>query len=268
MSKISSVVYFLAAPTMLVLFILGLRLRDFPKSRPLPQPAPRVRMQSDTELGIELPPVRFHEGLPTMDSLSWRVAALVRSNPDQEFARAMDSAIVSGELTITWGNLPHSSASFMVLEPASDPSVRVLDTQLSAAPVYMPAIMVGVDYIVNLNTRSDVVFMQLVLQHEYQHYRQWRDADAQRKLMSLKLNMQLPPDVMEATTGIPRHEVCQHMVESEVEAYTLECTSVLARQTPRHLLPEICHSVDSPHYAAFIEANMRAASPEIWRFCP
>lgn len=270
MSKLKPVVFFFA-PFLGLGALIWSTLPGEPEVRqPTVRPAPRVEAEPEEEdLGVELPPVEYQQGRPTMQSLSWRVAALVQSNPDQEFAREMDSAIVNGELTITWGTDPGAAATFTVLEPALDPSVRVLSTPSGEeADALMPAVMVSLELIMNINTREDVVFMQLVLQHEYEHYKQWLRADAQRKLMSLKLNKRLTPDAMEALTGIPRNEVCAHMLESEVHAYTVECTSVLARQTPPHLLPEICEGVGTPRYAPFIEANLRAAIPEIWRTCP
>lgn len=268
MSKLKPVVLFFT-PIVGVLSVMWASLPspEEPSGEPI-RPG-RVEAVIVEDIGIDLPPVEYIHDRPTADSLSWRVAALIRSNPDQEFAREMEEAVISGKIAITWlQGRSNMAARFYVVEPTIDASVHVLSAPNTEVPDLIPVIEVSVHNIINMNTRKDAVFMQLVLQHEFEHYKQWLAEDAEHKLMSLKLNQQLMPPAMEEATGIPRREVCAHMIESEVRAYTVECTSVLARQTPRHLLPEICEGAGTPQYAPFIEATMRAASPEIWRLCP
>ena len=70
----------------------------------------------------------------------------------------------------------------------------------------------------------DLVKTQMIFQHEFHHFTQWRDdVEGARTMMQ---------DSVRVQTGITDEQHCRFRLEAEVDAYLEVCTGELARQFP------------------------------------
>lgn len=216
-------------------------LRERLLSWPLP-PAPPIKVRvKRPKVPSRLPPVRFSNGRYNWVDVSERLRVLVQQHPVKEINTDLHRLIDGGTIGLNGDILDGSpaSASFAVVEPSDivtmqDPSKL---TELN------PVLRLRSRWIAGLTGEQDILEGMLVIFHEYQHYKQWRDTPAAKQQFWALRSMQ-------DELANPTPQYCIYTFRVEVEPYTKECR--FSNAWGARVFASVCQWVDTPYFTQTI----------------
>ncbi len=136
-----------------------------------------------------------------------RFQQIVESNPDPEMAE-LAAKTRAKEIEVHFGMMPPVLLATFQLWPDDDNLVddgRPYDR-------YRPRIMINLDFITQVNQADDLRYLEVVLDHEYQHYKQYQETTNETLRRTFLAAM--------PARGQTRSErVCTFLWQNEYEAY-------------------------------------------------
>ncbi len=197
---------------------------------PLP-PLPRISVHKEPPTAPRLPYVIQRQD-KFMWSVSERLRLLVQQHPVLEIREDFDRLIADGSIALEFiHNRNGANAEFSVVP--IDNIVSYSDIEIPADRKVQPVLSLDITWISTIK-QEDALFAQLVVYHEYQHYKQWSaSVDLDRKHWE-------KTEVPERT----QESACAHMWQAESDAYAAECRIAWDWGMP-FMLGNLCAYVDT-----------------------
>lgn len=208
---------------------------------PLPEPPAKSLTPTNLPMVPQLPPavrdgrIKGFRGWDPI-SLSLRVKALSLNHPHPDIREDFFRRVEAGEISLNFQTPNEVNMLFQVV-PASEIDHRYTD----AAPRsdYL-ALSINPDWMGQLQGDHHILTAMLVLYHEYQHFKEWRDGDE-----ATRAKMRLRRDIKEQDKqGITQADACRDMWNEEFKAYAEQCR--LANKWGFAYGGQLCRYVDSP----------------------
>lgn len=136
-----------------------------------------------------------------------RFFLIVGSSPDAEM-QELAASLQSGELAVRFGPLPMPTLATFAAWPLNG------DLKDGNQPFekYQPRIVVSLDFILSLRSAEGARYFQVVLNHEYRHYRQYMETEDEELRRSLLAHVPAKGEVLDERT-------CRFVWEQELDAY-------------------------------------------------
>lgn len=203
-----------------------------------PRALPLVNVQVQRPPVPQLPPVEkvlLKNGavMHSLTSLGPRLHVLLEQHPVEEIRREFGPLVVSGKLLVDYQASPKSYAEIRLF-PAS---VKTRAGKRLGESGLVPVLMVNPSWLGGLQTEQQILSAQLVLLHEYQHYKESQLGNV-------------------PTAASSEADRCRHTWQAESSAYAVQCRT--ANQWGKFdFLGDLCAFVDTPQWSQIMLLHMR-----------
>jgi len=178
--------------------------------------------------------VRGPDGKMHMEgnSLSERLRVMVQQHSVEEIRADLNRLVEAGEITINFQVEDHLSARMDFLPRDM---IEWSEQKIEGSGL-VPTLRINPNWLAGLDTPEEVVEGQLVIYHEFQHYKDYTNSTGEERRV---LEAYFARD-----SSMPQAEVCRTMWHRESSAYAAECR--IANAWGATMFGEFCLHVDAP----------------------
>lgn len=223
---------------------------------PLPEAPVRPKTAVNRPSAPMLPPAIRDGRIPAFkgwepNSLSLRIKALSESHPHPEINKEFNDLVVAGVISLNFQTTSEMAAMFQVIPE------HMVNRSVSTAKPKPEHLLLSIDpdWLGTLQGEDEILTAMLLLYHEFQHYKQWRDGDERTRLMFRLRNDEGAQDKL----GVTQADACADMWRQETPAYAAQCRLANAWGFPYG--GDLCKHVDSPTWSHAIFSAMGSEEP-------